>query len=492
MSTVPLSATAGERPRDADASYGLKDQVLSPLEVLGQSVANIAPTGTPAVVIPLVFAAAGNGTWFAYLFALVGVLFVSWSINQFARRSASPGSIYTYIAQGLGPTWGIAAGWTLLIAYIGCASSVTTGFTNYVNVLFRDVTGSTDGLPAWGLALVILASVVGSWLIAFKDVKLSTRLTLGLEFLSLAFILVVVVATLIARGGNVDWSQIKLDGLTVDNLRLGLVLAIFSFTGFESAASLGSEAARPLRTIPRAVIQSIVIVGALFVVASYTEVAGFIGQTTTLHKSDAPLQVLADTAGIGSFGVAITVGAVFSFFACVLASLNSAGRILFLMSRHGVFSEVLGGVHVDNKTPHLAVAATAVLAFIPAGVLALLGNGMFDIYGWIGTTATLGFILTYIGVSIAAPVFLAKRGELKPATIVIPVIAVVLLLIAAVGAVYPLPEGPAAYPIWAFLILLAGGVAWGLILRFAVPAVRGRIDADLTAIGERFKDGAGI
>jgi len=492
MST-PLSTTAVvDAPVSDDASYGLKNQVLSPLEVLGQSVANIAPTGTPAVVIPLVFAAAGNGTWFAYLFALVGVLFVSWSINQFARRSASPGSIYTYIAQGLGPTWGIAAGWTLLIAYIGCAASVTTGFTNYVNVLFRDVTGSTDGLPAWGLTLVILASVVGSWLIAYKDVKLSTRLTLGLEFLSLAFILVVVVATLIARGGNIDWSQIKLDGLTVDNLRLGLVLAIFSFTGFESAASLGSEATRPLHTIPRAVIQSIILVGVLFVIASYTEVAGFIGQATTLDKSDAPLQVLADTAGIGSFGVAITIGAVFSFFACVLASLNSAGRILFLMSRHGVFNNALGGVHADNKTPHLAVAATAVLAFVPAGILASLGNGMFDIYGWIGTTATLGFILTYIGVSIAAPVYLAKRGELRPVTLIIPVIAVLLLLIALVGAVYPLPEGPAAYPIYAFLILLAAGVAWGVVLRLAVPAVKGRINADLKAIDERYRDGAGI
>lgn len=475
-----------------DASYGLKSQVLSPIEVLGQSVANIAPTGTPAVVIPLVFAAAGNGTWFAYLFALLGVLFVSWSINQFARRSASPGSIYTYIALGLGPTWGIAAGWTLLIAYIGCAASVTTGFTNYVNVLFKDVSGSANGLPAWGLTLVILASVVGSWYIAYRDVKLSTRLTLGLEFLSLAFILVVVAATLITRGASIDTAQIKLEGLTLDNLRLGLVLAIFSFTGFESAASLGSEAAHPLKTIPRAVIQSIVLVGALFVIASYTEVAGFIGHDPTLDKSDAPLQVLADNAGIGSFGIAITIGAVFSFFACVLASLNSAARILFLMSRHGIFSATLGGVHTDNRTPHHAVALTAVLAFIPAGVLAWFGNGMFDIYGWIGTTATLGFILTYIGVSVAAPVYLHKRGELKLPQLIIPAIAIFLLLVALVGAVYPLPDSPADYPIYAFLILLALGVVWGLVLRFAVPAVQGRIHADLKAIGERFQEGAGI
>jgi hypothetical protein len=58
-------------------SYGLKNQVLSHAEVLGQSIANIAPTGTPTVVVPLVFAAALSGTWFAYLFALIGILLVS-------------------------------------------------------------------------------------------------------------------------------------------------------------------------------------------------------------------------------------------------------------------------------------------------------------------------------------------------------------------------------------------------------------------------------
>jgi amino acid transporter len=479
--------------RTEDHSYGLRHQVLSPIEVLGQSIANIAPTGTPVLVIPLVFAAAGKATWFAYLFGLVGILFVSGSINQFARRSASPGSIYTYIAQGLGPHWGIAAGWALLIAYIGCAASVTTGFANYVNVLLKDIFALQDGLPAAGLTAVILLSVLGSWFVAYRDIKLSARLSLGLELASLAFIVVVIGATLVNRGASIDFSQLELEGLTLDKLRLGLVLAIFSFTGFESAASLGSEAARPLRSIPRAVLQSVLLVGVLFVVSSYVEVAGFIGSDVTLDASDAPLQVLASRAGIGSFGVAITIGAIFSFFACVLASVNSAARILFLMSRHGVFTSSVGDVHANNRTPHVAVAIVSVLAFLPAGILAWFGNGMFDIYGWIGTTATLGFILIYIVVSIAAPVYLYRRGELRPRHVVVPAIAIVFMAVALVGAVYPLPEAPAVYPIYAFLALLAGGVLWGLVLRFAVPAVHGRIHADLSAIRARFNDaGDGI
>jgi hypothetical protein len=51
----------------------------------------------------LIFVSAGNGTWFSFLLATIGLLFVCFNINQFARRSASPGSLFTYIVKGLGP-----------------------------------------------------------------------------------------------------------------------------------------------------------------------------------------------------------------------------------------------------------------------------------------------------------------------------------------------------------------------------------------------------
>src|SRR5580704_11664467 len=82
---------------NSNTGYGLKSKCLSFSETLAQSVANISPTLTPVVIVPLVFASAGNGTWLAYLFATVGLIAVGLNINQFARRSASPGSLYAYI-----------------------------------------------------------------------------------------------------------------------------------------------------------------------------------------------------------------------------------------------------------------------------------------------------------------------------------------------------------------------------------------------------------
>ena len=89
------------------SASGLRQQCLSFPEVLAQSVATIVPTATPSVNIALVFASAGNGTWLAYVIATIGLVFVSLNINQFARRSASPGSLYSYISRGLGPTAGV-------------------------------------------------------------------------------------------------------------------------------------------------------------------------------------------------------------------------------------------------------------------------------------------------------------------------------------------------------------------------------------------------
>ena len=445
------------------------------------------PTGTPTVVIPLVFATAGNGTWLAYAIALVGILFVASSINQFAKRSASPGSIYTYIATGLGPTWALVIGWSLLIAYIGCASSVTTGFTNYANVLAKTLSGHELHPVIW-----IALSVLGAWFVAYKDIKLSTRLMLALEFGSVALILVVVALTLGRFGFHFDTAQFTLKGVTPTNLLLGLVLAIFSFTGFESATALGSEAKRPLVTIPRAVLQSALIVGILFIVASYSEVLGFTGSSTTLDKSDAPLHVLSTAAGVPFLGPLIDLGAVVSFFACVLASINAGGRILFLLGRHGVFHSSLGKAHEANATPHNALTLAAVVAFVPAAVLSLRGFGQFDIYGWIGTIATFGFIVAYIGVSIAAPVYLYKRKELRPKDVVVSVLAVVFVGVALVGSIYPVPPPPLNYLPYIFLGLLLAGALWIAYLKFFSPGVHAEIVRDVAAINERYSEGGGV
>src|ERR1700682_3583521 len=147
------------------ASYGLRHEILSPLETLAQSVSTMAPTTTPAATIPLVCALAGNGTWLAYVLATVAGLLVALCIARFARYSASPGSLYTYASMILPPWLGATVAWSLLLAYVATGSSVIGGFYHWANLLLHDAIGHVA--PTVVLALMVTAISIG---IAWRDV----------------------------------------------------------------------------------------------------------------------------------------------------------------------------------------------------------------------------------------------------------------------------------------------------------------------------------
>jgi amino acid transporter len=169
---------------------GLRSQCLSFPEILAQSVANVAPTATPTVNLALVFASAGNGTWLTYVIATIGLMFVAMNINQFARRTASPGSLYAYIAKGLGSTMGVLSGWGLVLAYLFTAMAVLCGFANYTNVLL-----SPTGIQFSPLFLYAICTGI-AWYFAYKDIQLSIMLMLAIEGFSVGLILVLAVIIL--------------------------------------------------------------------------------------------------------------------------------------------------------------------------------------------------------------------------------------------------------------------------------------------------------
>src|SRR5712692_9204429 len=191
------------------AGYGLRREVLSPMETLAQSVSTMAPTTTPAATIPLVCALAGNGTWLAYALATAAILLVALCIARFARYSSSPGSLYSYASMILPPVLGATAGWSLLLAYIATGASVIGGFYHYANILLKDAAG--HGTSPVFLALLVTATSI--W-IAWRDVKISARLMLWIEAVSVSFILVVIVLVLWRNGFHLDWQQFQLRGTT--------------------------------------------------------------------------------------------------------------------------------------------------------------------------------------------------------------------------------------------------------------------------------------
>ena len=445
-----------EHPQTADD--GLRHGVLSPLETLAQSVSTMAPTTTPAATIPLVFALAGNGTWLAYGLATVAILLVALCIARFARHSASPGSLYTYASTILPPWLSATVAWSLLLAYVATGASVIGGFYHYANLLLRDATGHAVSTAL----LALLVTGISVW-IACRDVQISARLMLWIEAASVSVILVVVVLVLFGHGWHWDGEELHLHGMTGSGLRLGLVLALFSFVGFESATTLGSEARNPLKTIPRAVIQSAVLAGAFFTVCAYAEVLGFHIAGQDLGTTPDQMHVLARVGGVPVLGILIDIGALVSMFAGTLACITAAARVLLRMAQDGLAYSSFVETHTQHRTPGRALIVTGIAAVLPVAVLAYRGSTGLDVYGWMGSLATYGFIVAYALVCAAQPRYLRNHGVFRPGAQILPWLAAMAMLLALVGNLYPVPEGPYGKLPFIYLAYLIAGLGWFLL-----------------------------
>jgi amino acid transporter len=441
-----------------DTEYGLRHNILTPWETLAQSVAAIAPVTSPVLTIPLVFALAGNGTWIAYAIATVQITLIALLIGALGRRSASPGSLYSYVTDSLPPIVGAIAAWALVLGYVATGASITGGFVQYTNILLKIFAHHTIS-PS----LLVLLCVIGAAFMAYRDVKLSARAMLWLQGASTACILVVLALVLWKNGLHLDWPQLRNQGSSIASVRLGLVLAIFSYVGFESATALGHEAKEPLRTIPRAVLQCAVGAGAFFILAAYAEVLGFRNAGLALDKSDAPMHVLATQVALPALGVIIDGGAMISMFACLLACITAAARILLLMGHNGLVPSRLSSTHQHNETPHVGVLITAAAVGIPTVALTGLGYSGTDIYGWLGSFAVYGFLTIYGLTCIALPLKLKRQGALSTTLLVVAVLGGLSMVMALAGTLYPVPDAPYSWLPYLYFVYLL--VAVGFFLR---------------------------
>src|SRR5215469_2901464 len=399
--TPPVYSTEKATP-----DYGLRVGVLGPVETLAQSVSAVAPSTSPSLTIPLVFALAGNATWFVYLLATGATLLVGFCVSRFARLSASPGSLYTYTANTLPPVFGVTAAWGLLLAYLATGASVAGGAIYYSGVLLQQFFHwAPPAIPT----LAIICGVSG-W-IAYRDIKLSAELMLWIEVASVSFILIVLLALVFHFGLQFDRDQFTLKGAHLASLGPALVLAMFSFVGFESATTLGVEARDPLRTIPRAVLQCALMIGAFFMLCAYSEVLGFRGESGKLSETTSPLHILAGRAGISPLGVAIDVGALISMFACVLACTTAAARVLMLMARRKLLPAVFERTSPQHRTPTAAVVLSGGLMFVSTVVLTSRGVTGSDMYDLFGSLSVFGFLTAYAFVAVALPFARSALGQ---------------------------------------------------------------------------------
>ncbi len=97
-------------------------------------------------------------------------------------------------------------------------------------------------------------------------------------------------------------------------------------------------------------------------------------------------------------------------------------------------------MHDKFQTPHIAVTIGAAINFVAVALFS--NNSEVDTFGWYGTIASFGFIVVYFLVSVAAPVYLKKTGELTPGATIIGGLGAALMVLALAGSLYPVPAFP--------------------------------------------------
>jgi amino acid transporter len=435
----------------------LREGSLTFIEVLATSIALIGPSMTPLLIAPYMYALAGNGTWLAYVFGGTMLVFVALCVNQFASRSSAAGSMYQYIADHLGPTVGAIGGWALLWAYGFVAAAVLGAMALFVGLLL-----DRFGVHAPPTATAAVLAVI-AWQAAYRGVQVSAIVMLVLEAISVGIICLVVALILHSHGPSLDSNQLHLRGAFpggIGNVGLAIAFAVFSYVGFESATAFGAEAKRPLVTIPRAVIGSVLFASAFFVIVTYAEIVGLSHSAKPLDQQTFPLGTLVDIYGIPELRIPITVGALFSAFSVCLACITTAGRIAYAMANAQLLPSSFARIEPRHGTPNIAVTVVTAVTLAVAAIALWFGVAPIDVFNNCGTLSSFGFILIYMLIAIAALVYTKRLGAMRAIDMSVSLLALVFLIVPAITLFYPVPAPPQRWFGYYFLAFVAAGWLW--------------------------------
>lgn len=435
--------------------------------VLMQSIAQISPTLGIFYTIAFNTGQAGRSAPLTYLAAFVVCLIIAVPMTGLARHLPSAGGFYTYVSHGIGPRWGFITGWlyAIMVTIVPAALAAFTGA-----VLHDELQSKYGfGVPWWCYALAILAICFGC---AYRGIVISIRFLVVMSMFEIAVGLGLSLTGLFNPGpGGVNVSGFNPTHIgSSSGFFLAIVLSIFAFTGFESAAAVGEESRDPKRLVPRAISGSLVLIGAFYVVCAWclqigwgTDNLGALADSPT-----APAFVLADRLWNGG-SVIVLIALVNSGLGVCIACTTSSTRTIFGMVRTGSLPSVFARVTRSFGTPVTAVylqTAVAVALCLAIG----LPLGPYNLFNLLGTTGTFVYIPIFILMNIAAYRFFRHQHpeEFRALNfIVCPIVSTLALVTIGYKSIVPLPASPVDYAplLAAGYLLLGAAVLFGRNLR---------------------------
>ncbi|MDQ1060840.1 amino acid transporter [Arthrobacter globiformis] len=470
MITNPPQATT--KPAGEHLDSGLRPGSIGLGGTLMQSIAQISPTLGIFYTIAFTSGQAGATAPLTYLAAFLVCLVISVPMLGLARHLPSAGGFYTYVSAGIGPKAGFMTGWlyAVMVTVVPAALAAFTGA-----VLQDELAGKYGiGLPWWIYSTAIL---VICFACAYRGIVISIKFLVVMTVFEMAVGLGLAVTGIFNPGtGGVNF-----DGFNPANVQnpsgffLAIVLSIFAFTGFESAAAVGEESRDPKRIVPKAIIGSLVLIGIFYVVTAWGLQIGWgTNDVEALAASPtAPAFVLADRLWSGA-SVLVLIALVNSGLGVCIACTTSATRTIYGIARTGALPQFLARTQPKHRTPVTAVYVQSAIALTVCLAVGL-PLGPYNLFNMLGTTGTFVYIPIFILMNIAAFLYFRRKHPEEFniwAHVAAPVVSTLALLTIAYNSIVPLPAYPVIFAPFLALayVLLGAAVLFGRNLR---PGHRG-------------------
>ena len=361
-----------------------KENLKREISFLGLS-SNIINTviGSGIFVLPAIIAAAlGAASILAYVFCGILITLLMLCVAEVASKITATGGVYIYIEKTFGKYPGFLTVCLLLLSTITGVAAIANAIVNIIFKLFPVVEGEIIRIfffifmfSGLGYINVIgLKKGVGfvKWITIIKIAPLLLIVFIGFKDVDLT---------------NLVWETTP----TIKQIGTTSLVLYFAFTGAGTALSVSGEVRNPQKTIPRAILFSIFIVGIIYVLVQ-TVAQGVLGASLPSFTEN-PLGEVADHI-FGPIGFTlITIGAAVSMFGSVSSLILSFPRVLYAASKDNVIPiKKLAEIHPKYTTPHISIIVFISLCFIFASF------GGFEELAIISSAAALSISL---GLSIA-------------------------------------------------------------------------------------------
>jgi len=344
--------------------------------------------GLPAAI----YAGVGVYSLPAYLVCAVLIVLIVLCFAEVGSRFSETGGPYLYVREAFGPVVGFEVGWLVWVARITAFGALANLFVTYLAVFWP---GAAD--PTWRM-VVIVTLVAASTVINLLGVR-NTAVVINVFTVAklIPLLLLVAVGLCFLEPARFEVGPTP----SFASFSAAVLLAVFAFSGFESAVIPGGETQDSARNLPFALLTGIGIVVLLYVLIQVVA----IGTVPGLAASKSPL-AHAGAQVFGSWGTTlITVGALVS----IAGTLNAIGlvapRVLFALSEQRQLPRLVSATHPRFRSPYVAIL------FSSAAMLAITVESTFVSALTISTIIRL---ITYAATCAALPV-LRRRADAPPA-----------------------------------------------------------------------------